>query len=1030
MIFLKTTLPILVWLCYGPKVLAVNTSAEWSGWGSYGDCSRPCGGGLSNRTRTCLGASHTCNGTNIRYKVCNSQPCDVNGTKIRAVQCRSYNNVSLKDNLYHWEPHYDPRAPCSLLCRTVETGFVLKMQTHVLNGTSCGEHLAGVCIAGKCKRVGCDNIVGSTRKLDSCGVCGGDGSSCKLPRDDIQRHDHRKQGDKGSHWVIRWDTCSKTCGQGVQTATLACVDGSTDAVVPEALCSQQQRPETPPIRTCADNRSCTFRWHTFKWGSCSRTCGDGFMYRRVSCLKQLDTGERKDVPDRKCTEVKPNVKAPCNMADCPEWLTEHWSPCSVTCGYGEQKRKVVCRAKSADSCVSVHKPEMIQKCYSGVSCEEDDLASFQQDESSVTRHDFFDDERLQELFLFPQYQVSGWGSCSVTCGVGYRHRNVTCIKGGHMVPLTDCEGIEPHSKRECHNQQCPISVATATTFAWKHGNFKPCSQSCGRGTQTSIVECVDTRSDSTVIDFLCDGQQKPEPTTRHCNRVQCPPAWKVSEYGECSVPCGGGRQSREVDCVQTTAYGGIQALPRYRCPDPVPLAERSCNLQFCQAEWNTGKWGECSVTCGLGVEGRSVFCVKLVKADLQVNVSDAECFGPRPPSTRQCFYGECYELQQLPRIQEQKGTFIQIKRSKRIRLFVGEDATLLPNQAVKIKCPVKNFQKKLIFWTKNHRLIPLVGRVRVSSNGALRITRASPTTDSGTYTCSAGTLHANIHVAFQSKKEAKQKAAEILDSIFVENFNESFINRPQSDSNFKMKNTKFFHVNSVEGSSEYDYSSFTFTKWSECSAKCGLGTQTRIVTCNHVTDKYIRLPSDEECLKKGLSKPLSVQKCVIEAECPKWLLSDWTECSVDNCRREGYSARRRSVWCRYGNGSMAPDIRCVNGGAGSRPSTKEHCKNSNCTAVWKTSDWSECSGRCGSAGQKYRTLRCEWATTGSPANFACQHKPRPTVSKDCKLSPCPKGPCTDNTNHCQRIVRLNMCRYTVFRRMCCHSCKNAIYTLP
>ena len=293
---------------------------------------------------------------------------------------------------------------------------------------------------------------------------------------------------------------------------------------------------------------------------------------------------------------------------------------------------------------------------------------------------------------------------------------------------------------------------------------------------------------------------------------------------------------------------------------------------------------QCSVTCDLGTESRSVYCVKLLQTGLHINVSESECLGPRPSDTRQCHYGECFRLHQLPQIQEQKGTFIQVKRSKRIKLFVGEKATLLPNQAVKIKCPVKNFQKKLIFWTKNHRLIPLVGRVRVSSNGALRITRANPKTDAGIYTCSANTLHANIEVTFQSKKEAKQKAAEILDSIFVENFNESFINRPQSDSTFKMKNTKFFQVNSLEDGNGYDYSSFTTTTWSTCSAKCGWGTQTRLVTCNHVTDRFIRLLPEDACIKKGLSRPESSRKCSIELNCPKWFIANWTDVSNFDAR--------------------------------------------------------------------------------------------------------------------------------------------------
>ena len=68
--------------------------------------------------------------------------------------------------------------------------------------------------------------------------------------------------------------------------------------------------------------------------------------------------------------------------------------------------------------------------------------------------------------------------------------------------------------------------------------------------------------------------------------------WTVSEYGVCSTPCGGGRQSRDVKCVQVTSHGRTVEVDIYRCPDPVPLSERPCNLQYCQAEWSTGSWGE------------------------------------------------------------------------------------------------------------------------------------------------------------------------------------------------------------------------------------------------------------------------------------------------------------------------------------------------------------------------------------------------------------------------------------------------------
>ena len=68
-------------------------------------------------------------------------------------------------------------------------------------------------------------------------------------------------------------------------------------------------------------------------------------------------------------------------------------------------------------------------------------------------------------------------------------------------------------------------------------------------------------------------------------------SWQVGEYGECSVPCGGGKQSRSLACVQKTVTGRITSVAFHRCPDLIPLSERSCNLQFCQAEWRTSDWG-------------------------------------------------------------------------------------------------------------------------------------------------------------------------------------------------------------------------------------------------------------------------------------------------------------------------------------------------------------------------------------------------------------------------------------------------------
>lgn len=50
------------------------------------------------------------------------------------------------------------------------------------------------------QRVGCDLKIGSAKKVDACGVCGGDGTSCTQPL---------------YNWEIApMSLCSVTCGGG------------------------------------------------------------------------------------------------------------------------------------------------------------------------------------------------------------------------------------------------------------------------------------------------------------------------------------------------------------------------------------------------------------------------------------------------------------------------------------------------------------------------------------------------------------------------------------------------------------------------------------------------------------------------------------------------------------------------------------------------------------------------------------------------------------------------------------------------
>lgn len=49
----------------------------------------------------------------------------------------------------------------------------------VVDGTTCGPDTTSICVQGQCINAGCDQVIGSNLRLDKCGVCGGDGASCR-----------------------------------------------------------------------------------------------------------------------------------------------------------------------------------------------------------------------------------------------------------------------------------------------------------------------------------------------------------------------------------------------------------------------------------------------------------------------------------------------------------------------------------------------------------------------------------------------------------------------------------------------------------------------------------------------------------------------------------------------------------------------------------------------------------------------------------------------------------------------------------
>lgn len=107
-------------------------------------------------------------------------------------------------------------------------------------------------------------------------------------------------------------------------------------------------------------------------------------------------------------------------------------------------------------------------------------------------------------------------------------------------------------------------------FAAASGSDDQCSKPCGGGMQQRDVYCVDA-SGTRVTDDLCDKSKKPV-ENQQCNVTPCG-KWIASAWSECV----NGKQTRTYTCET----GKI-------CVEPQPAPEtRECGQVY---SWKTGPW--------------------------------------------------------------------------------------------------------------------------------------------------------------------------------------------------------------------------------------------------------------------------------------------------------------------------------------------------------------------------------------------------------------------------------------------------------
>ncbi|XP_026670951.1 A disintegrin and metalloproteinase with thrombospondin motifs 12-like isoform X2 [Ceratina calcarata] len=570
--------------------IAVNTwprqiDGGWGEWGSWSKCSRTCGAGVSIVERKCdhpepAHEGKFCIGERRRYKICNTEPCPEGTPSFRAVQCSNYDDKAYKGKNYTWLPYFDQTEPCELYCTDTEESVIVPWGEAALDGTPCNVGTRDMCIAGICRKVGCDWAVDSDATEDRCGICHGDGTQCETTGGVYDKND-----GPGYKEVIVVPTGSRNIkieeignsrnyiGIGVPNSEKYFLNGKRQIT----LAGEYEVAGTPALYERDRDKEKVRIPGPIKEDIAVYLISRGH-YRNFG-LRYEYTVPKKE-PDR-----------------APEysWLFSDWSLCTATCGGGTQLSKAVCNEKKSGVvedhfCEAIEKPESI----------------------------------LRECNLNPcpaRWWVGPWQMCPVTCGEGaLRKRSVMCVSSGMgpdrsdlALPDHDCNrNARPEEVGPCPNlPPCTSTEPPLIVYAdSKDASFYNVSSSDQDG--ITIVDSL-TTEEPEILEFDNVVDENPENSMYNTKSK-----WIVSKWSQ----CWNGKRSRKVTC---STQGDCNS-------DNRPTTVESCQ----GARWVTGKWKSCNATCQtrIGVKHREVEC-----RDRITELLSDECNTERRPiDTKRCYH--------------------------------------------------------------------------------------------------------------------------------------------------------------------------------------------------------------------------------------------------------------------------------------------------------------------------------------------------------------------------------------------------------
>ncbi|XP_024082550.1 papilin isoform X1 [Cimex lectularius] len=320
--------------------------------------------------------------------------------------------------------------------------------------------------------------------------------------------------------------------------------------------------------------------------------------------------------------------------------------------------------------------------------------------------------------------------------------------------------------------------------------------------------------------------------------------WAYDSFSECNVTCGQGYQFRRVWCSQGRNEVSLDLCDSGSEPTSINI----CSKPVCPAKWYTSDWSRCSEPCGKkGTRSRQVICQQEVGLGA-IRVDESLCLltESEPPTVEECEEtGPCPTWHEGP---WKPCDHLCGKGKQRREVHCYKKTNGLIEVLDKEYCAEKMPETE-----KSCNLRPCEGLDWITSDWSGCSEKCGVTFETRTAQC------------------ANEKGVVFPDSMCQENL------KPELKRNCVVSPCA---------------SQWFASQWSPCSAKCGVGIQSRDVFCVSFESDTLVKVDESKCDPK--LKYDNQKECKVEEECKgEWFAGPFGECSKP-C---GGGLKERKVMC-------------------------------------------------------------------------------------------------------------------------------------